>query len=80
MKKALAEVETLSGLLPICSCCKKVRDDTGYWNQIEGYISSHTKARFTHSYCPDCASKFFEESGLPVPRKIKDAASQQKQE
>ena len=45
---------TLSGLLPICASCKKVRDDGGYWNQIEEYISAHSEAEFSHGVCPDC--------------------------
>jgi CHASE3 domain sensor protein len=52
---ALTNVKTLSGLLPICAHCKKVRDDRGYWNQIEAYISERSEADFTHSICPECA-------------------------
>ena len=55
---ALARVKTLSGLLPICSACKKIRDDQGYWSQVESYIQDHTDAKFTHSYCPECAQKY----------------------
>ncbi len=55
---ALAEVKALSGLLPICSQCKKVRDDQGYWKQIEAYVSEHSEATFTHGLCPDCAQAF----------------------
>jgi len=55
LEEALSKVKTLSGLLPICSACKKIRDDQGYWSQVEGYIQEHTDARFTHSYCPECA-------------------------
>ncbi|WP_243286557.1 PAS domain S-box protein [Geothrix terrae] len=58
---ALADVKQLSGMLPICSNCKKVRDDHGYWSQIETYLSEHTEATFTHGVCPDCAQKFREE-------------------
>ena len=58
LEEALSKVKTLSGLLPICSACKKIRDDQGYWNQVEGYIQEHTDARFTHSYCPECAQKY----------------------
>lgn len=58
LKKALSEVKALSGLLPICSHCKKVRDDGGYWNQIESYLSQHSEATFTHGICPDCAATF----------------------
>lgn len=59
LEKALAEVKTLSGLLPICSTCKKIRDDKGYWNQIETYISNHSEADFSHSVCPECAKKLY---------------------
>ena len=61
LQAALDEVKTLSGLLPICATCKKIRNDTGYWMQIEGYISAHSKAEFTHSICPDCTRKYMDE-------------------
>jgi hypothetical protein len=54
LKEALENVNTLSGLLPICSICKKIRDDRGYWNQLEAYLSRHTDARFSHGVCDDC--------------------------
>jgi CheY-like chemotaxis protein len=54
LEEALAEVRTLHGLLPICMDCKKIRDDGGYWNQLESYISRHTDAEFSHGLCPDC--------------------------
>lgn len=60
---ALAEVKTLSGLLPICASCKKIRDDSGYWNQIEKYIQEHSTAVFSHGICPDCARKLYPEFG-----------------
>lgn len=56
---ALSEVKKLSGLLPICASCKKIRDDRGYWNQIETYISSHSEAVFSHSLCPVCIDKLY---------------------
>ena len=59
LQKALANVEVLNGLLPICASCKKIRDDKGYWNQIEAYISNHSKAQFSHGLCPDCARKLY---------------------
>lgn len=59
LQEAIAEVKTLSGLLPICSSCKNIRDDNGYWNQIESYISKHSLAQFTHSICPKCAKKLY---------------------
>lgn len=52
-----SQVKHLSGLLPICSHCKKVRDDQNYWQQVEFYIAKRTDAKFTHSYCPDCFNK-----------------------
>lgn len=59
LQKALSEVKTLSGLLPICAACKKIRDDKGYWNQIESYIKERSDAEFTHSLCPDCAKRLY---------------------
>jgi len=59
LQKALEEVKTLSGLLPICMHCKKIRDDKGYWNQIEGYIQKHSSAEFSHSICEECAEKYY---------------------
>jgi hypothetical protein len=50
-------VKNLKGMLPICGQCKKIRDDQGYWSQIESYLSEHTDATFTHGVCPDCASE-----------------------
>lgn len=61
LTQALAELKTLKGMLPICCCCKKVRDDRGYWNQIEAYIAEHSEATFTHGYCPECARRQFPE-------------------
>ena len=61
LQSALAKVRTLSGLLPICSSCKKIRDDKGYWNQIESYIHTHSEVQFSHSICPDCAKKLYPE-------------------
>jgi AmiR/NasT family two-component response regulator len=58
LQEALLEVRRLSGLLPICISCKKIRDDRGYWNRVEEYISKNSKARFTHGYCPECARRF----------------------
>jgi PAS domain S-box-containing protein len=58
LTESLKQVKTLSGLLPICSSCKRIRDDQGYWQQVETYIAEHTNAGFTHGICPDCLSKF----------------------
>jgi DNA-binding response OmpR family regulator len=54
LEDALANVKQLQGILPICSHCKKVRDDQNYWQQVESYISTHTDAQFSHSICPEC--------------------------
>jgi CheY-like chemotaxis protein len=54
LQEALAHITTLRGLLPICAVCKKIRDDQGYWQQVEVYISQHSEAQFTHGICPDC--------------------------
>ena len=60
LEAALAQVKTLSGMLPICASCKKIRDDKGYWTQIESYISHHSEAEFSHGFCPECARKWME--------------------
>ncbi len=80
LQAALAEVKTLSGLLPICCSCKKIRDDSGYWNQIETYLIKHTDASFTHSFCNECAVKFYDDSGLEVPPDMRAAAQLAPQE
>jgi DNA-binding response OmpR family regulator len=54
LEEALAEIKTLKGCIPICATCKKIRDDEGYWNHLEAYISKHTDATFTHGICPTC--------------------------
>ncbi|MFZ5573222.1 MAG: response regulator [Thermodesulfobacteriota bacterium] len=64
LRAALAKVKTLSGFLPICSACKKIRDDKGYWKQIENYICEHSEAEFSHSICPECARKRYPEFNL----------------
>jgi PAS domain S-box-containing protein len=62
LQTALAQVRTLSGLLPICSSCKNIRDDKGYWIQIEEYVRCHTEADFTHGICPDCRGRLYPET------------------
>jgi len=61
LREALAKVKTLSGLLPICAACKKIRDDKGYWNQIETYIGDHSEVDFSHGMCPDCLQRLYPE-------------------
>ncbi len=53
------EIKTLKGFLSICSSCKKIRDDKGYWTQIEAYIRDHSEAEFTHGICPECFKKLY---------------------
>jgi YesN/AraC family two-component response regulator len=61
LQKALANVKSLSGLLPICAGCKKIRDDNNYWHQVESYVQKHSEATFTHGLCPDCIKKYYPE-------------------
>jgi phosphoserine phosphatase RsbU/P len=58
-RKAISEIKILRGFLPICSKCKKIRDDDGYWTQLESYIRDHSEAQFTHSICQDCAKELY---------------------
>jgi len=59
LQKALSEIQTLEGIIPICAGCKKIRDDTGYWSQVEAYVSKHTLAQFSHGLCPECTKKHY---------------------
>jgi len=59
LQEALANIKTLRGLIPICAACKKIRDDTGYWNQLEGYLHTHTEAEFSHGICPECVRRLY---------------------
>jgi phosphoserine phosphatase RsbU/P len=59
LKKALDELKILQGIIPICSFCKKIRDDRGYWSHVEAYISQHSEAQFSHSICPECGKKHY---------------------
>ncbi|MDZ7723777.1 MAG: hypothetical protein U5R06_13470 [candidate division KSB1 bacterium] len=61
LEKAYEKINTLNGLLPICASCKKIRDDKGYWNHVEEYISEHSRVDFSHSICPDCSRKLYPE-------------------
>lgn len=67
LRQALAEVETLSGLLPICAWCKKVRDDDGYWRQVDDYFRRRSQIRFTHGMCTDCSEKFKDDDDFETP-------------
>jgi hypothetical protein len=59
LRETLSQVKQLSGLLPLCALCKKIRDDKGYWNQIESYIKNHSEADFSHGLCRKCAKKLY---------------------
>ena len=61
LQQAMSDVKVLSGMLPICASCKKIRDDKGYWNRIEAYIGKHSNAQFSHGICPECARKLYPE-------------------
>ena len=61
LEMAFSEIKYLSGLLPICTECKRIRDDAGYWHRVEMYIQEHTDAEFTHGICPDCIQKLYPE-------------------
>lgn len=68
LQDALAKVKMLTGLLPICASCKKIREDDGNWNQIELYIQNHSEAQFTHGFCPDCVKRLYPEVFVDTPR------------
>ncbi|MEE8554009.1 MAG: response regulator, partial [Desulfobacterales bacterium] len=59
LQKALDEIKTLRGILPLCSFCKKIRDDKGYWEQVDVYIHKHSQADISHSICPECAREHY---------------------
>ena len=61
LQEAASKIKTLTGLIPICAWCKKIRDDRGYWQTVEQYIQEHSQAEFTHGMCPDCQKKYFPE-------------------
>ena len=65
LQKALTKVKQLSGMLPICSSCKKIRDDKGYWNQLESYIRDRSEAEFSHGICPDCVQRLYPDFDIP---------------
>lgn len=67
LKDALGQVTTLKGMLPICASCKKIRNDHGYWEQVEVYIRDHSEAEFSHSICPECASRLYPEYAAADP-------------
>jgi hypothetical protein len=70
LQQALEDVKSLGGLLPICSHCKKIRDDQGYWQQVEKFIAEHSLAKFSHGICPDCAEIYFPGMGKKKPPEL----------
>lgn len=68
LENALAEIKTLKGILPICMHCKKIRDDEGYWNQIESYIHARSEAEFSHSICPGCMEEHYPEVQIKMDK------------
>jgi len=70
LELALSEVKTLQGLLPLCSRCRKVRDDEGLWTRLDAYLSTHMDAHFTHGLCPDCTRELYPEYGDAVIERI----------
>jgi DNA repair exonuclease SbcCD ATPase subunit len=72
LEEALAQVKTLEGLLPICASCKNVRDDKGYWQTVESFVSSHSDATFTHGLCPACVRKLYPEYADEVLKETGD--------
>jgi hypothetical protein len=71
LQDALQKVKTLTGLLPICASCKKIRNDQGYWDSVEGYVQAHTDAQFSHGICPDCLHKLYPEFADEVEASIR---------
>ncbi|MDP8205459.1 MAG: PAS domain S-box protein [Candidatus Electryonea clarkiae] len=61
LRESLENVKVLSGLVPICASCKKIRDDKGYWNQLEGYLTKHANLKFSHGICPECTEEWYQE-------------------
>ena len=71
-QKKEREIKELKGFLPICSNCKKIRDDKGYWNNLEGYIQTHSDAEFTHSMCPECSDELYSKEDWYIEMKDED--------
>jgi PAS domain-containing protein len=67
LNETLSRVKTLSGLLPICASCKKIRDDQGYWQKLETFVREHSGAEFSHSICPDCMQQLYPEFVPKIP-------------
>lgn len=72
LQEALKDIKTLTGLIPICSHCKRIRDDKGYWNILEAYIQTHSDALFSHSTCPDCSDELYGKEDWYIEMKKKE--------
>ena len=72
LKQAREEIKTLKGIIPICASCKKIRDDQGFWNQVETYISNRTDAKFSHGLCPACERELYGDKSWYINRKKKE--------
>jgi phosphoserine phosphatase RsbU/P len=79
LKKAISEIKTLSGLLPICSHCKKIRDDSGYWQGVEHYIAARSDTQFSHGICPDCMRQFYPKVAEKVLKKQQEEEAKKKE-
>lgn len=73
LQRAIDEVNTLKGILPICSSCKSIRDDKGYWTAVEEYVTAHSEAVFTHSLCPHCVKALYPDLNLTKISRVKDS-------
>ncbi|MCK5098416.1 MAG: hypothetical protein KAR45_09960, partial [Desulfobacteraceae bacterium] len=71
LTEAFEEIKTLKGIIPICASCKKIRDDKGYWNQVEKYIQQHSEAKFSHGICPECSDKLYGDENWYIKMKKK---------
>jgi hypothetical protein len=74
LEKALNEIKTLKGILPICASCKKIRNDKGYWQQVEVYVHDHSDAEFSHGYCPECYDKAMKELEENIPVNVPNSS------
>jgi hypothetical protein len=73
LKTALEEIRTLSGLLPICAGCKKIRNDSGYWQEVEEYVEAHSEIAFSHGLCPNCMERYLPEYSQILEKKKQEA-------
>lgn len=71
LQEALDQVKTLKGIVPICASCKKIRDDKGFWQQLETFIQQHSEAEFSHGICPDCLKKYYPEQAETILKNLK---------